>query len=151
MSIYVLLRVVHIFCAALWFGAPLGVVKLLKTGLEGGADTFRLAAAVGAKRGAMAGIAGILTLVTGVTIIIHMGGFGVVASQIHAAMLVAVVMLGISLAVLKPLGSQLSEIAAKKLDDEGRGRARAILKKMGPITHSIHAMWLLLLILMYWR
>ena len=151
MVTYVVLRVLHITLAALWFGAPLGVVKLLRNGLEGGPDTFRMSAASGSKRGAMAGIAGILTLLTGLIIVFHMGGFGSVAPQIHGAIVVAVVILGISIGVLKPMGAKLSEIAEKGLDDEGRARAEAILKKMGPISHGIHGLWLVLLVLMYWR
>ena len=151
MTIAVVLRVLHITCAALWFGAPLGVVKLLRNGLAGGPETFRMSAASGAKRGAMAGIAGILTLATGLTIVLHMGGFGIVAPQIHAAILVAVVIIGVSIGVLKPMGAKLSAIAEKGLDDEGRAQAEAILKKMGPISHGIHGLWLLLLVLMYWR
>jgi|AP95_1055475.scaffolds.fasta_scaffold64216_2 uncharacterized membrane protein len=151
MVVYILLRVVHIACAAVWFGAPLGLVKLLKMGLERGPDAFRMSAAVGAKRGAMAGIAGVLTLLTGLAMVFHLGGFGSVAPQIHGAILIALVMLGISVGVLKPMGAELSEIAEKGLDEAGRTRAQAILKKMGPITHSIHGLWLLLLVLMYWR
>jgi len=151
MFVYVLLRVLHITCAALWFGAPLGLVRLLKDGLAGGPDAFRMSTAVGARRGAVTGIAGVLTLLTGLAIVFHMGGFGSVAPQIHGAIAIAVVMLGISVGLLKPMGARLSAIAEKGLDDEGRAQAEAILKKMGPISHGIHGLWLLLLVLMYWR
>jgi hypothetical protein len=151
MTVDDLLKVVHIACAAVWFGAPLGVVRLLKDGLEGGSDTFRMSTAVGGKRGALTGIAGVLTLALGLVMVVKMGGFGSALPQFHAAIAIAVVMLGVSVGVLKPMGAELSAIAAKDLDDAGRARAAAILKKMGPISHGIHGLWLVLLVLMYWR
>ena len=86
MWVYVLLRVFHITVAALWFGAPLGMVGLLRGGLASGPEAFKMSCDLVGKKAKISGIAGILTLLSGIAIIFQMGGFGSVPVPIHIAM-----------------------------------------------------------------
>jgi len=151
MWLYVLLRVFHITVAALWFGAPLGMVGLLRGGLASGPEAFKMSCALVGKKGKIAGIAGILTLLSGIAIIFQMGGFGSVPVPIHIAMGLVLVMLGLAFGVLKPLGGKISAYAGSDLDDAARADIDGMLKKMAMLTGITHTLWLVILVLMYWR
>jgi len=148
MTLLIALKTLHIALAVVWFAAPLGLVSLLRDGLAGGPETFKLACATSQRRGVMAAVFGFSTLLAGVALVFAAGGFGVVSPRIHASLGLVVVMLAFSAGVLKPMGGRLGAIAEKGLDDDGRKEAEAILPKLGMFSGITHGLWFVILVLM---
>ncbi len=149
MNLLIGLKTLHIALAVVWFAAPLGLVSLLRHGLAGGPETFKLACATSQRRSVMAAIFGFSTLLVGVGLVFASpDGFGSVSPRIHASLGLVVIMLGFAAGVLKPMGERLGAIAERGLDDDGRKEAEAILPELGMFSGMTHGLWFVILVLM---
>lgn len=85
------LRFVHIVSMAAWFGPMLFIAGDARRSIAAGGDLAPLRARLGLG-GAIAGIGGTLTLLSGLGLIVAMRGFGAVARPIHFGLLLSLVM-----------------------------------------------------------
>jgi hypothetical protein len=67
------------------------------------------------------------------------------------AMGLILLMLGLAFGVLKPLGARLTTLADHELTDAAHTEINGILKRVAMFTGITHGLWLVVLVLMYWR
>jgi hypothetical protein len=145
----ILVLVVHISASALLFGAPLGLPRLVRNGLAKGGESFRLAAGEAAFKAKLAGMGSMVTLMSGLGLIFLGGGFAIVPKNFHAALLVMLGAFAISISVMRPNTMRLVEASQKEPIDEAA--ARQAIGKLGMGSGILHALWLVILILMFVR
>ena len=88
----------------------------------------------------------ILTLVTGLTMIMYKGGFGMVSPNIHAALSLMLIHLLLSFLLMKPTGDKLVQASqGEAIDTE---LAEKSLKKLGMGSGILQLNWVLMLFLM---
>jgi hypothetical protein len=150
MFLHLVLIVLHVTAAAVLFGAPLGIVGACRRALATGSrDAIRQAAAEGQRRGLIASICGLLTLVTGIGLIFERGGFKQVAPNFHMALGVMLLAVLFSVLWMKPAASRL--VAATEPDPVDRAAFNKQLGRLGMGSGIMHAIWLGLLVLMFVR
>ena len=140
----VVLMVLHVAVAATAFGITLPVGSALKRASGRGREVKSAVATMAARSGQLAGIFGVLTLVTGLVLIFYLGGFAVVSKTIHAAMGIIVVMILHGAFFMRPAGNRI--LAAVEQDEAAWEAAR----KRYAMGHGIMSlMWLAILVLMF--
>lgn len=144
-----ILVIVHVTLAAVVFGAPLGAVSAAKRALAVNPEAFKLAASEVDRRGKLTSISAILLLLSGVGLILAYGGFGVVSKNFHIALTVMLAAIAFSFAWMKPNSAKL--LAAAEAQPTDKDAAQVALKKLAMGSGILHAIWLVLLVLMYFR
>jgi hypothetical protein len=144
-----LLLVIHIAAAAIAFGAPLGIPRLLKASAAAGMLPFQIAVNDVAKRARLARMSGITTLFSGVIMMLLNGGFAVVSKNYHAAFGLMWLLLGISFFVTTPAVKKVKALAAASTLDQAA--AVACANKIGMAIGIGHLLWTLILVLMFQR
>jgi len=143
------LLLVHISAAAMLFGAPMGLVGSVKRALAAGDEALKLAATDAQRRGKLAGIGSMLTLLTGLALIFNAGGFGAVSTNYHAALAVMLGAIGFSAGVMRPSTAGL--VAAASAVPVDRSGAQAAVKRLAMGSGVLHSLWLVTLFLMLYR
>jgi len=143
------LLIVHVSFAAVLFGAPMGLVGNVRRALRAGDEALRIAAIDAMRRARMAGISSLVTLLTGIALIFVMGGFGSVATHIHAALGVMILAVAFSAAVMRPNSAKL--VAAAQAQPADRTAAESALKKLAMGSGVLHLLWVILLTLMFYK
>ena len=149
MFTYVFLRVLHVAAIAVWFGLVLGFPGLLKRGQRSGPDAFRLAAEETARRLKLALIFGGVSLATGLIMIFHMGGFGVIHRNIHSGLGIVVVSLAVLFFATRPAVNKLVRLSGDSSAD--LDSARPSIVRVAISSGVFQLLWLVTLVLMYWR
>lgn len=149
MTLRLILLVVHISSAATLLGVPLGIPGSIRRAKEGGPAALRHAAADADRRGRIAGITSLLTLVTGIALIFNAGGFASITKNFHAALGLMVLALVVSFTVMKPATGKLVAAVQKEPIDEAA--VEAARKKLAMGSGILQTLWLVLLVLMFYR
>lgn len=144
-----LLITLHVLCVATWWGVPLTSPGMVRRGLAGGEKTFKAATITASRMGMIAGISGILSLVTGLVLVFNQGGFSAVAPTIHVSLTLVIVMLGISFGLMKPTGGKLLA-AAESWSDQTPTAVAPLLKRMAMGGGILQLLWMVVLVLMSW-
>jgi hypothetical protein len=145
----VLVLIVHISAAAVLFGVPLGLTRMVRGALAKGSETFKLAAQEAAFKGKLAGMSSMVTLMSGLGLIFLAGGFAIVPKNFHAALALMLGAFAVSITVMRPNIARLVEASLKEPIDESS--ARAAVAKLGMGTGILHALWIVILGLMFVR
>ena len=140
----------HILFAASWWGVPMGLPSRLKRALAVDGPTFRAATEDAGRRGAIASGMGLMTFATGLGMIFSRGGFGSVGPQIHAAMTLVVIMLGLGVAVMKPGTAKLFAMT-DDWNDSKSSDASALIKRLSMTAGILQLLWVVTLALMLWN
>jgi hypothetical protein len=136
----------HIALAAALFGAPLGMVRNLKTSLAAGPQAFKAAAADAATRGKIAGVSSVLVLLSGVGLIFIKGGFAEISKSYHVSLTLMLVLVAVGVVLLRPTVGKIGALAAAAdLDAAAAGK---LIKRLAMGTGIIHLLWAILLFLM---
>jgi hypothetical protein len=142
-----ILLVVHIAAAAVAFGAPLGIGRLLKGAAAIDAQTLKLVVADAAKRTFLARVSAVTSLFSGVALIFVRGGFAAVSKNYHTALLVMWVLIGVQFFITRPAVRSAAEAAnAIPLDRDAISKSAG---KLGMAMGLGHALWVAILILMF--
>lgn len=149
MTLRLILLVFHIASAATLFGVPLGLAGSIRRAKTGGPGALRHAAADAERRGQIAGMSSLLTLVTGIALIFNAGGFAATTKNFHAALGLMLLALGISVTVMRPATAKLVEAVGKDPIDDAT--VEACRKKLAMGSGILQAMWVVLLVLMFYR
>lgn len=147
--LYALLLVLHITCAAIAFGASLGVGRLLRRSLEAGQPSFTLAAEDAARRTKLAFFTYVGVLLTGLALIFTIGGFAGAPLNIHMALGLMLVVLALMATLSRPQSNQLVHLSQAAALDQAA--IRKTMKKMQMAQGMLHLSWLVLLVLMIVR
>ena len=141
-----IVTLLHILFATLWFAYSLGQSRMMKqfAGLD--ADQWKVLLADVQRRTRMGLVMGILTLGSGVGLIVLMGGMKNVSPAIHTALSVSLVMVALTFFGQGGIVRKLSE----QLDGDS-GTRLAGAKRYAMFTGLIHLGWLINLSLMVFR
>lgn len=145
----VLLLVLHIAAAAVSFGAPLGVARLLRRSVAAGDAAFALAAEDARRRVLLARVCGVVALFSGVALIFVNGGFGAVPKNYHTALLLMWGLLGVQFFVTAPAIKQVSAHAGTS--PVNAELVMACARKIGVGVGVGHGLWTVILYLMFQR
>jgi len=141
--------VLHISAAAVLIGANTGVLRNLRRTLALSREAFVLATEDLARRGKILSICSGLTLVTGLALIMMMGGMGAAPLNYHIALVLLLISMIISLVVMKPTGRKLNGLGQKSPVDQES--AAILIRKLQWGQGTMHFLWLSTLILMLVR
>lgn len=125
----------HIITAAAWFGLALPVARRARTVAEGRAPRL---AEEGARTAKQLVVFSVLTLVFALGAFLTGGGFAGYGPAYHTSLLLILGIIGVSAALIRPGWTAL----------EGGDAAAAKRVAMG--VGIGHALWLVILVLMYW-
>lgn len=146
MSTFIVLLTLHICFAAALFGVPLGLVGSCRRAMALSQESFQHAATEAARKGKIAGIMAVLTLLSGLTLIMYKGGFALVSPNIHTAMSLMLLHLLLSFLLMKPTGDKLVQASqGEAVDTE---LAEKSLKKLGMGSGILQLNWVIMLFLM---
>ncbi len=150
LTLRLIVVIVHISFAALILGVPLGLPRLLRDAISSSHDsTIRLAAAEALRRGKLAQIASLVTLLTGVWLILLSGGFAVISTNFHIALGIMLVAIAIGLFVQKPAMVAIAKAAnAEPANTQGM---LALLPRVAIGSGALQLLWLIILVLMLYR
>jgi hypothetical protein len=144
-----ILLVVHISAAAIALGTSTGLLRNLRRCLGAGKNAFALAAEDAQRRGKFMTASSVATLWTGVALIFTLGGFKAVPLNIHIAMSIMLVAIGVSLTIMRPTSAALLTLSrADVLDKEAVSKK---LKRLVMGQGILHLCWLTILVLMLVR
>ena len=143
------LVIFHVTCAAILFGLPLGLPGTCRRAMAASQGALQVAAADAVRKGKILGGASLLTLVTGVSLIMSVGGFGAAPKNFHAALGLMIVAIVVSAGIIRPAGSNLVIAAAG--DTLKQDLANQSIKKMAMGSGILQLMWLSMLALMFTR
>lgn len=146
---HILLVTFHVTCAAILFGLSLGLTGSCRRAMARGHEALRAAAEEVNRKGKILGGASVLTLLSGVSLIMSIGGFAAAPKNFHAAMGLMMVAMVISFGILKPAGESL--VLATEGDSIKEDLANLSLKKMAMGSGILHLMWIGMLMLMFAR
>lgn len=141
--------VLHITSAAIIFGVTLGAAGGLRAGLAAGDRAFVAVAAGAARRGSLAKIGALITLVTGVLLIFMGGGFGAVTPNFHIALTLMLAAIGLSTFFTAPNMKRLVQLSHVSPLDQAT--AEPLIGRVGLGVSLSHALWVVILVLMLYR
>ena len=135
--------------AAIWFGAvlltPGDVRQTLQLGrphTNGLKDRLEKSVGISIR-------AGVLTVITGITIIMTSGGFAQLPFQIHLGMALALLMLALGVLVIAPLSNAICDIVASPHGD--LEEAKSLAPKLSMFSGINHLLWFITLSLMVFK
>jgi hypothetical protein len=141
------LLILHIAAAAISFGGTLGLARLIRAGASAGPSAFQVAVRDAARRAVLGRLSGVVTLLSGVGLVLLRGGFAVVPKNYHVALGLMWLLLGIQFFVTTPAVKRVRALAeGSTLDPVAVG---ACARLIGIGVGAGHALWLLILVLMF--
>lgn len=148
MNTYVIYRVLHIAMVATWFGLVLGLPGSLKRANRRSPEAIQHASREALRRITLSLGFGVLSLVTGLVVIFHLGGFGVVHRNIHTGLGLVVISLIVVAAVTRPAALKLARLTGEAVEMD---RARPLIVRIAVSSGVFQLLWLVTLVLMYLR
>ena len=149
MPIYLALKTLHILSTAAWFGSGLGLPGDIRRTLEQGRPHADLLVSRVTRSYRILFGGAILTVLTGLGLIFHLGGFARVGSGIHAGFGITLIILLMEVILVRPTWGRIAGIirtGGPDLDEAKRLAGRLAM------LHGIeHLLWLGVLILMVSR
>jgi hypothetical protein len=147
MIAFIIVVVLHVAAAALAFGAGLGIVGGCRRALSVGQEAFRHAAGEAQRREKLMFIGYMVTLLSGIALIMLRGGMGKVTPNYHAAMGLLILAMALGILVFRPAVQNLEAIAkAPTLDTAA---ADAAIKKTAMGSGILQLFWTVILVLMF--
>ena len=143
---YLILKTIHILCASVWLGSGLTIAGDVRRTLEQGRPHTDLLISRVNRQGKMAGIFGMLTLLSGVNLVFVMGGFGNVGHNIHAGLGLSLLIFAVGLGLSMPTWRRIRAILGAETGD--LAEARKLAGRLGMFTGIEHLLWLVVLVLM---
>ncbi len=141
--------ILHISAAAVLIGVNTGVMRNLRRTLELSQETFILATQDLAHRSQLRSACSGLTLVTGIALIMMMGGMAKVPLNIHIALGLVLLSMIVAIVLMKPASKKINILAkATPLDKSG---ANALMKRLMMGESVLHVLWLATLTMMIVR
>ncbi len=147
---YLSLRAVHLLFMGVWFGVTLLSAGDMKRTLATQPDpaALELLSDRMMRSGRMAGISGILTWLSGLALVMYLGGMAAVPWPIHLALTLALVMIGLGAGGLNRTWGQ---IAAQLKGDAKVEDVRPLMKRISMMSGIFHLLWLVCFLLMVFR
>ena len=146
--VYLVLRLLHLLFMATWIGAVFFTSGDVRRTLDAGPSHLALLRDRVGRSTRLAGLSGILTIVTGIGMIVLLGGMGAVSPGIH---------IGLTIALLALVVGGVGIGGSWRKIDAGLGEGKSVadlaplLKRMKIATMVFQTLWLVGLIAMVFR
>jgi len=138
---YQIVLIVHVACAASWFGGTLFLPRRVRDALSLGADGGRVAIAGLQHEGRVLRVASTLVFLTGMGLVfLRFGGFAGLPVRFHISLLLTLIWLGLDHAVTGRALKTLSPTATP-----------AEAKRLTGVVGAQHLLFTTTLVLMLWR
>lgn len=144
-----LILFVHISAAAMLVGANTGALRNLRQTKELGQQSFLVAAQDAALRGKILGMCSMMTLMSGVMLILKMGGMAVAPINYHIALGLMLVAVAVSAIIMRPNGMKVLALAQNESFDPRS--VDPLIKKLAMGQGILHLLWVVILLLMLFR
>jgi uncharacterized membrane protein len=144
MHYHYILLAIHIACAAVWFGNSLTNPGRLRRSIQAGGSEAKFAVEDGNRSIRISFIFGIVTFLTGILLIIDLGGFGQIPKPIHYAMLIVMVMIALDL-IVRSIWVKMSKVLADGAQPESLNSFKG---KLGMFSGIQQLLWVVVLYLM---
>jgi len=145
---YLIVRLIHIVFMATWIGSLLFLSGDIRRTLAEPSAHLPLLRARMNRATRIAGASGLMTLVTGVALILLLGGFGAVPPAIHLGLLTSLAMLGVGGGLI---GRNARTIEAGLEKGESPASLLPAAEKLALGARIFHSLWLATLALMVFR
>ena len=133
--------ILHVITAAGWFGMGLLMARISR---EAAAAPGKAVHAVGSRAVSLMGVFAVLTFLFGTTAFLLGGGFAVYGPEYHTSLLLVLILVAVQFLMIGPGWKAL--VGASDAGASGAARKRIA---MG--TGIGHFIWLVVLVLMFWR
>ena len=143
-----LLRTVHLLAMATWFGATLFAPGDLRRTLEKTNTDLELLVERLQRTHRVGAVAGWITLLSGVGLILSLGGFGAVPIAIHVSLLLGLITMGVG---IFGVGRTLSELGAQVQHGRPRSELIQLSRRLSMMSGVFQSLWLVIFVLMVFR
>ena len=145
---YLILVVLHICLAAMWFGAPMMMGSVLKRSAAAGPAAFAAGARVANRMALLGGIGCVGALLTGLSLVFMVyGGLSRLPIPFHVALSMVLLGVVLSLGAIWPATRRLA--LAAQAEGYSPSSAGSTLKQLTMMSGVNHTLWLGSLICMY--
>lgn len=134
-----IIKLIHIASMAVWFATPLLVTADVRRSVALGREQAELARGRADRVMMVANAGAVLTILTGLGLIMTNGGFSGVGPKIHAGFALALIALSVEFFVLKP--------AITKATEPGEEKSASKLAMFGGITHALKLTIMVLMVI----
>ena len=146
--IILIFKVLHIACAAVWWGVPMSMSRDIRTTIcLGQPHAGALISRVNRSRVIAIG-AGLATIISGIGLVLLVGGFALVPTPIHIALTLSFILLSSEYLWEGRTWSRLIECIRSRESDEV---TRGVVRRMSLIGGLQHTLWFFVLVLMVFR
>ncbi len=146
--LYLALRLIHVLFMATWVGAVLFFSGDVRRTLAAGPEHLPLLRDRLARCNRLAGLSALVTIATGVGLILVLGGFGAVPSTIHSGFLGGLILLGVGGG---GIGRTWQQIDGRLQGGADPATLSHLVRRLDTIAILFHTIWLLVLCLMVFR
>lgn len=144
-----LILFVHISAAAVLVGTNIGVVRNLRKTKDLGKEAFLVATQDAVMRGKILAVCSMMTLMSGVMLIVKMGGMAAAPINYHIALGLMLIAVVINALIMRPTCAKVLTLAqAETLSQAG---LLPLFKKLVVGQAAIHSLWAVILLLMIFR
>lgn len=145
---YLILVVLHISLASMWFGAPLMLGSVLKKSAAAGPSAFAAGTGVAKRMALLGGIGSLGALLTGLSLVFMVyGGMSSLPIPFHVALTLVLLGVSLSLGAIWPKTHRLAKAA--QAEGYSPSSATRTLKQLTMLSGINHTLWLGSLICMY--
>jgi hypothetical protein len=144
-ALFYALKALHVAAAGAWFGVKLTAPGDIRQALAlGRPHTLQLVPRI--QRGARIAIgSGVVTLLSGLALVLAAGGFGAVPLRIHISLALVLLLFALGALVIDPTWKRIARLieADGELDE-----ARRLARRFGMLMGIEHLLWATVLVLM---
>lgn len=145
---YLTLRLVHILFMATWIGSVMFMTGDVRRTVQAGPVHLDLLRDRVRRFARLGGASALITIVTGVALIVNVGGMGAVSPAIHTGLTLGLVAWGVSGGVI---GGGWRKLDAGLASGQDAATLAPFLMRMRIGAMVFHSLWLVILILMVFR
>lgn len=142
------LLVFHVMGAMLWFGGSMSMPRRARTALECELSSARVQLRALAREGRMLALAGLVTFVTGVSLVFTRGGFAGLPVRYHVSLLLSLIWIVIGAVLVRRTVEGL--VAASEGETLAEGTDAGV-RRLAMLTGIQHALFSTVTVLMLWR
>lgn len=143
-----ILVIFHVMAAMLWFGGSITLPRRARAALQSEISEARRQLQGIAREGKTLSISGLVTFLTGLSMVFAMGGFGAVAMRFHISLLLTLVWLVLGAVFGRKTIGQLVAASEGEVMAEG---APGLAARLGKIIGVQHALFTTITVLMLWH
>ena len=148
MTSYFFLRYLHILATSIWFGATLLLSGDIRRSLAAGNSHGKLLIDRVNRTVAITSLTGILTLLSGVAMVLQSGGFANLPFRLLFGFCLTILLLALGILGMRPLWARMRQLITNGHDD---AELRSLSKAITTLSGISHLLWVTILGLMVFK